>query len=177
MEINKYSVAYEKPGRNLALIRDCVVHYDAHLNCAENIFEMMCDIFHADIMLDEHIWIIGLDNKLNCSGVFEVSHGEKTRSLVPVREIMRDLLMIDAISFSMVHNHPSGDITPSHDDCETTTRLKEVSSIIGITFVDHIIIGDGVFYSFKSDGYKLWRKTHRLACGMKAAFLYKFSRS
>jgi DNA repair protein RadC len=49
-----------------------------------------------------------------------------------------------------VHNHPSGDPTPSDDDIEITMRLAEVGELVGIPIVDHVVLGDGAFYSFRA---------------------------
>ena len=52
----------------------------------------------------------------------------------------------------MVHNHPSGDPTPSCEDCSITQRVKEAGKLVGIQLLDHIVIGDGSYSSFKKEG-------------------------
>ena len=52
----------------------------------------------------------------------------------------------------MIHNHPSGDVTPSKEDKEITLRIKESGTILGICLLDHIIIGNDTYYSFKEHG-------------------------
>lgn len=101
-----------------------------------------------DFLPDEYVYIFVLDTKNRLTGFFEGSHGSSNCSLVPVREIMRNLLALDAISFIMVHNHPSGDPTPSQEDITATKNLAAASETVGVRFVDHIIVGDGSYYSF-----------------------------
>jgi len=52
----------------------------------------------------------------------------------------------------LIHNHPSGESEPSHEDIVLTNRLAECGKILGINVIDHIIIGDGIFFSFKEEG-------------------------
>ena len=65
---------------------------------------------------------------------------------------MRQALQYDAAQFVVLHNHPSGDPTPSPEDIHITARLREASGLIGIPLVDHIIIGDNQFVSLKERG-------------------------
>ena len=65
------------------------------------------------------------------------------------REILAPALEYRASAFILIHNHPSGDPTPSEDDIRFTKRIKEVSEVIGIPFIDHIIIGDNTYRSLR----------------------------
>ena len=58
-----------------------------------------------------------------------------------------------AAAVIFVHNHPSGDPTPSKEDIEITRRLREVGDVMGVRVLDHIIIGKGRYVSFVDDGY------------------------
>jgi DNA repair protein RadC len=58
-----------------------------------------------------------------------------------------------AAAVIFVHNHPSGDATPSREDLEITRRLREVGEIVGVRVLDHIVIGKGRYVSFVDDGY------------------------
>ncbi len=64
-----------------------------------------------------------------------------------VREIFNLALRKEAVSIILIHNHPSGDATPSNADKVTTRKLAEAGRIVGIKVIDHIIIGDNSFYS------------------------------
>lgn len=69
------------------------------------------------------------------------------------REILRLALRYDASHFIVLHNHPSGDPKPSREDIQTTKRLQEAASLVGIPLMDHIIIGDNQYISLKERGF------------------------
>ena len=78
--------------------------------------------------------------------------GTINKSLVHPREIFKEAYLLSASSIICVHNHPSGDITPSNEDIEITKKLKEVGNLLGIKILDHIIIGNNKYYSFIENG-------------------------
>ncbi len=82
-----------------------------------------------------------------------VSEGTLTASLVHPREAFRDSIKESAASVIFVHNHPSGDPTPSSEDIVITEKLSSAGDTIGIKVLDHIIIGDGAYTSMLEKGY------------------------
>lgn len=82
----------------------------------------------------------------------EVSIGDLTSSQTHPREVFVAAVRRSAGSVAFVHNHPSGDPTPSPADVETTRRLMDAGAILGIPVIDHIIIGDGRYISMKAEG-------------------------
>ena len=78
---------------------------------------------------------------------------EFNASIVHPREVFREALRRSAASIICLHNHPSGDPTPSREDIEVTRRLSECGKMIGIEILDHIIIGDKRYVSLKEKGY------------------------
>jgi len=79
----------------------------------------------------------------------EVGRGTLDSVLVHPREVFRGALLANAAAIVASHVHPSGDPTPSPDDLEITRRLAAAGELLGIPVLDHIIIGDGSYYSFK----------------------------
>ena len=79
--------------------------------------------------------------------------GGASQTMVPVREILADAFRKDAVNIVLLHNHPSGDPTPSQDDLDATARLFHASTVAGVPLIDHIIIGDLRYLSFKEQGY------------------------
>ena len=77
-----------------------------------------------------------------------VSEGSLTASIVHPREVFKDAIRESAAAVILVHNHPSGDPSPSQEDIEITQRLVKSGEIVGIRVLDHIIIGDGRHFSF-----------------------------
>ena len=78
--------------------------------------------------------------------------GTLNRSIVHPREVFKEAYLLSASSIICVHNHPSGNINPSREDCFLTKMLKEVGEIMGIEVNDHIIVGKDNYYSFFENG-------------------------
>lgn len=101
----------------------------------------------------EQFLTVILDNKHKVIAIDQVSVGSLTASIVHPREVFKAIVLANAAAFICVHNHPSGDPTPSKEDIEITRRLKEGAELLGIRLLDHIIVGRGSFVSFVDDGY------------------------
>ncbi|AYK14068.1 MAG: RadC family protein [Methanosarcina flavescens] len=82
-----------------------------------------------------------------------VSIGSLNASIVHPREVFKSALMESSASVIMVHNHPSGDPSPSREDIMVTEKIVEGGKLLGIDVLDHIIIGDGRYVSLKDEGF------------------------
>ena len=82
-----------------------------------------------------------------------VSVGSLNASIVHPREVFKSALMESSASVIMVHNHPSGDPSPSREDIMVTEKMVEGGKILGIDVLDHIIIGEGRYVSLKDEGF------------------------
>ena len=102
---------------------------------------------------EEYLYMVCMNTKNKIIGIFEVSHGNVNSSIVGVREVFQKALLANAVSIIVMHNHPSGDCTPSRQDIEITKRISEAGKIIGVELLDHIIIGDKCYTSLKEKGY------------------------
>lgn len=93
---------------------------------------------------------------LNTKGVLIrdvlISQGTVNSSVVSPREIFLEALKYHAVNFILVHNHPSGDPTPSREDIALTLKIKNAGEIIGIRLLDHVVIGDNAYISFRERG-------------------------
>jgi DNA repair protein RadC len=98
----------------------------------------------------EHFYIIALNTRNYV--ISEISIGTLNSSLVHPREVFAEAIRQRANSIILVHNHPSGDPTPSEDDITITKRLQEAGKLIGIEVLDHIIITKTSYFSFKNKG-------------------------
>ena len=99
----------------------------------------------------EHFIVISLDIKSKILGIDSVSIGTLSSSLVHPRETLETAIRRHAASFIIAHNHPSGDPQPSDEDTKITKLLFEAGQIIGITMLDHIIIGKSTCFSFREN--------------------------
>lgn len=97
----------------------------------------------------EYFKIAVLDTKNQIISIENISIGNLNASIVHPREVFNVAIKKSANSIILVHNHPSGDPTPSREDINITHRLVEVGEIVGIKVLDHIIIGDNKYISFK----------------------------
>jgi DNA repair protein RadC len=115
------------------------------------------DIFHRfhdelrDLKREVFLSVL-LDGKNRVLREDRVSVGSLTTAVVHPREVFRNAIRESADAIVFVHNHPSGDPTPSLEDLEITERLVEVSRLVGIRVLDHVVIGDGSFASFQERG-------------------------
>ncbi|MBE0475528.1 MAG: DNA repair protein RadC [Coriobacteriia bacterium] len=91
----------------------------------------------------EHFWILALNTKNRLLRLLEISVGSLNASIVHPRELFKEAVRVSAASVVLVHNHPSGDPTPSGADMQLTRRLVRAGDVLGIEVLDHVIIGDG----------------------------------
>ena len=101
----------------------------------------------------EHFVAVLLDNKHRKIKDVRLSIGSLTTSIVHPRDAFALVVREAAAAVIFVHNHPSGDPTPSKEDIEITRRLREVGELMGVRVLDHIVVGKGRYVSFVDDGY------------------------
>ncbi|PKM50251.1 MAG: hypothetical protein CVV02_12230 [Firmicutes bacterium HGW-Firmicutes-7] len=114
----------------------------------------VADIYMEEMrhLQQEHLKIVLLDTKNNIISDHTISVGTVNASLVNPREVFIHALKNLAVHIIILHNHPSGDPTPSSEDISITKRILGASEIIGVKLLDHIIIGDGKYISLKERG-------------------------
>ena len=126
------------------LVKERAFNYktqNSHLDSAEKIAKMMCDVFQIHLRAEEYVYLLSLDAKCKVLGIFEVGHGTVNACLLHTREIMIRNVLCGASAFIVIHNHPSGELSISKEDVSTTKKLYEAGELIGIHLLDHIIIG------------------------------------
>ena len=124
--------------------------YDEPLDAAVKIAEKyMEEMRHFK---EEHVILLLLDIKCRLIKELTVSIGTINQSLLRPREVFVQALKYEAVNLVLLHNHPSGDPTPSRADILITDKIIEVAELIGIPLVDHIIIGDCCYISFREKG-------------------------
>ncbi|MEB8094635.1 DNA repair protein RadC [Staphylococcus caprae] len=101
----------------------------------------------------EHFVVLLLNSKNIVIKQSWIYKGTLNSSIIHPREIFNIAIRESSNAMIVVHNHPSGDVTPSREDITTTLRLKECGAILGIELLDHIIIGDNKFTSLVEAGY------------------------
>ena len=139
---------------NLRVVKETSGRYDVDkkIQCPNDVFNIAQNVIRANEYAEENLWLITLDTKNNITGIFTVSTGSLNASIVHPREIFKRAVLQNAASIIICHNHPSGDVTPSQEDINTTKRIYEAGKILGIELLDHIIIGDNKYTSLKEKG-------------------------
>ena len=104
------------------------------------------------VLEQEHFRIMTLNTKKEINFIREISKGTINMTIVHSREVFRAAISDNAHSIILLHNHPTGDPSPSNEDIKLTKNLLEASKIIGIDILDHIITGDNKYFSFLEEG-------------------------
>lgn len=123
---------------------------DKPIKCPKDVADLLMEDMRY--LKKEHMKLVLLNIKCNLISVEEISVGSLNASIVHPREVFNPAIRKSSASIIMVHNHPSGDPTPSNEDKAITARIDEAGKLIGIELADHIIIGDGRFVSMKEKG-------------------------
>ena len=126
------------------LVKERAYNYkteNSHLESAEKVVKMMCDVFQIHLRAEEYVYLLSLDTKCKVLGIFAVGHGTVNACLLHTREIMIRNVLCGASAFIVAHNHPSGELSVSKDDISATEQLKKAGELMGIHLLDHIIIG------------------------------------
>ena len=142
MKINQYITKWNE-GRIYALVKEKARLYPddkCQIDAPEKAAELIEYMFDGSKLAQEHFWLIALDGARRVSGVFTVSTGTLTSSLVHPREIFCRAILSGAASIIVAHNHPSGSLDVSEQDREVTRTIRQAGELLGIRLDDHIIV-------------------------------------
>lgn len=149
MRITKFRTELNKDGLNVLIKESSTYYITNQFQSPKEIVEMVNNLYGLNRAAEEYLYLFAFNTKSKLIGTFEVAHGTVNSTHVGMREIFVRLLLAGATCFVVVHNHPSGDPCPSNEDRSLTTRIIESAKIVGIQFLDHVIIGSYSYYSFK----------------------------
>lgn len=129
--------------------------FDGNINTPEKVVKMVSRLLKdAD---REHALAISVDSKSKPVGIETVAVGSLNVAYVEPREIFKHAILSNASGIILVHNHPSGDVTPSVEDWHLTYRIMDAGALLGVELLDHIIIGDNDEFVSLSETEK-WKK-------------------
>lgn len=100
----------------------------------------------------EEAWILLMNQHFSLIKSVRISHGGISETAVDVRVIMREAVLCNATVLALCHNHPSNQAFPSTEDDKLTRRVQQASETMRIYFLDHIIVTDGKYYSYREEG-------------------------
>lgn len=103
----------------------------------------------------EEVYVLALDSRLRLLGSAMVLTGSVSSVSLRPADIFREAIVHEAPKLMLAHNHPSGDPAPSAQDLAFTRKLKEGGELIGVAVIDHVILGQGRFFSFRREGLLL----------------------
>ncbi|WDF63173.1 JAB domain-containing protein [Flavobacterium sp. KACC 22763] len=123
------------------------------LNNCRQTFDFILSQWNLDIIdFQEECKVILLNRMNNVLGIYSLSKGGSSGTVVDIRIILGIALKCNASGIILAHNHPSGNLKPSEADRRITRRLKDSCDLLEITLLDHIIISRSSFFSFTEDG-------------------------
>lgn len=100
----------------------------------------------------EEAWVLLMNQRFRLIKAVRLSHGGLTETAVDVRVILREALLANATTLTLIHNHPSGNARPSGDDDRITHKLKTACETMRLYLIDHLIVTDGMYYSYAEEG-------------------------
>lgn len=148
--VTKYKTLLE--GGVPTLVKERSYKESGILSAPLAVVDVLNNCFQLNRETEEHVYLLCTNTKHRCVGVFEVAHGTVDASSIGVREILMKALLCGAVGIIVAHNHPSGDSTPSRYDDNATERIKNGADAVGIRLNDHIIVGNGNYYSYAEGG-------------------------
>lgn len=131
----------------LQMTKDKTVEYDPIIANPMDIVQFINKIEQYDLSINERVIVIALNTKNHVVAYTEISSGGMNTCNVNIPDIYRFLFTTNANKFILVHNHPSGDSTPSKIDIAMTKQIQQSADLMQVEFLDHIIIGDNNYTS------------------------------
>lgn len=100
------------------------------------------------------VFCLDIKNKVNSFS--QVTRGTVNQSIAHPRDVFQRALLSNASRIIIAHNHPSGVVKPSNNDEETTKRIKQAGDLLGVQLLDHLIVTDDSYYSFREEQPQIW---------------------
>ena len=144
-------MSYRLPRYRVALVREgsCLSEQKT-IRSPDDVFAIISLDYENAVV--ETAMMLALDTKNKVIGVFNISTGSLNASIIHPRDVFQRAILSNAASVILVHNHPSGDPTPSSEDLELTKKLAAAGKMLDIDVLDHVVIGAGRYVSLKENG-------------------------
>lgn len=126
------------------------VEVQKQITSSNDIFKLMSPVFRD--LPHEEFWVLYLNRSHKIIEKIKISQGGLSATVVDTRLILKKAIENLASAIILSHNHPSGQLKPSHQDKHLTEELKQACSYLNITVLDHVIIADNQYYSFTDEG-------------------------
>ncbi len=120
------------------------------MNSSKDIYDLMVErLRDKDV---EEAWVVLMNQNFRLIKEVQLSHGGINETAVDVRIALKHALLNNATVIALCHNHPSGNTHPSKEDDRLTERFKKASDLMRISLLDHVIVTDGNYYSYRDEG-------------------------
>ena len=151
--MKKYNIRLNEDRLPMLVLEESFRYKDSRdtANSPQKVLDFLRGKEDIENLMEEHVYILATDIKIKTIGYFELSIGGSDYSVVDKKAFFRRLLAIGADGFIVIHNHPSGDSTPSAHDYITSDSLKKAAKLLDIRYHDFIISGSPSYYSFREN--------------------------
>ena len=131
----------------LEMVKEDEKEYNGQILNSECAYQKFLEVFRLDKKAEEHLVMFGLNTRNDIIAAFLIAKGTINSASVNVVDIIKRIIICNCKKIIMAHNHPSGNLKPSEEDINMTNKLKEVCDLMGINFIDHLIIADDCYQS------------------------------
>ena len=133
---------------SLRLVNEKTCEYNPTIiHTSADVVKFIDDLEDIRNHTEERIYCIAMNTKNKIIGFSQIAQGSINTCNLDIKELFKTILLCNASKFILIHNHPSGDSTPSKNDYQMTEKIKEASKIMGIEFLDHIVIAQNGYTS------------------------------
>lgn len=136
-----------------SLVRESGPWYAKPMQSPSDVYNIVSDHISLKNFDREHFIVAYLNRKGGVNAICTISIGGLNSTMVHPREVFKPAILTSSASVILIHNHPSGDPTPSSEDIEITKRLIEAGELLGIEVLDHVIVGADKYLSLKAEGF------------------------
>ena len=145
----EYTILLDKTTRHPYMVEDRKVDYPnvKRMDDPDQIVRMMVSVYKMSEKAEEYMYMLTMNKKCDITGVFMIGKGDVSTCTCSVRDTMTRALLAGASGIVLVHNHPSGDPTPSDLDMAVTKRIATVGAMLQIELLDSLIIGNDMYVS------------------------------
>ena len=133
--------------QKLLLVKEQQFEYNHKITSTLDLVNFITNVLKINNEAQEVTYLLSLNNKNQLVSFTEIARGGLDMCNISQNQIFKTVLLSNSNKFILVHNHPTGDPTPSKMDIETTKKILKSSKILGIDFLDHIVIGDNEYQS------------------------------
>ena len=115
-----------------------------------NIWQLACEL-NCCSMAEEYAYCLYMDGAFHLQEMAELSHDTVCLSIISPRELYQKALLVGAVNVAVLHNHPSGNLSPSKEDENSTKLIRKLGELLGVHLVDHIIVSREGYFSFSEN--------------------------